>query len=172
MSVIFVLLLFITMLVGCYPVSHESNLPQHNAEDVGAAFATEKGVVVQRRVVQIGKNGTSSGGSTGAGAGIGAIGGAALGLAAGSLTNSGAGALTGALVGGITGGILGASVENAQSGSKQPNTAFEYLIELKASGQKITILQHRNVDIAVGQSVAVYRNLKNNSIRLEPILEL
>ena len=153
------ILLTLLLLVGC---SGQNDAPSNRfkAEDVGVAMVSEIGTVLQRRTVTISGAGGGQKKVTGAGAGIGAVAGATLGALASD-------SIGGAIVGGAAGGILGGVAESASASGSDEANGYEYTIKLRSSGQVITVIQPRSVDLAVGQKVVVSRNTRTNAIRLE-----
>ncbi|MCY4413557.1 MAG: hypothetical protein OXC30_01025 [Alphaproteobacteria bacterium] len=143
---------------------------EFTSQDVGSAFASEKGVIVQKQTIRIGGSERSGGKKmTGLGTGLGAMGGAAVGLAA-SNKNPGVGLLTGGILGGIAGTMVEGLSRNSSANANNGSKAFEYTIRLDKDGQTLTVIQPRDVDIAVGEQVAVYRNLRTNAIRVRSLV--
>jgi len=160
-------LLFLFFLCACQSFDSGDSGPRVSSRDVGTAMVAEVGTVIQRRDVVIdGKRGGRRGGVSGVGTGLGAIAGGALGAGLGRSAGA-------AVVGALAGGVVGTALEGAsKGGGRGGSNGFEYTVKLDKSGQVLSIVESQSLNIAIGQKVAVYRNLHNGHVRLEPIAYL
>lgn len=133
------LLLVIPMflLAGC---ASDIGSSSYKASEVGESTRTYQGVIIEKRIVEV--KGSTSGQLAGA------AGGALAGGALGSLVGGGSGQ-TAATVGGAA---LGALAGNEAAKQLSAQEAYEYTVKLNG-GEIRTVVQGRDVDLAVGQKV-------------------
>lgn len=132
-----IMLCFSFGLVACTPNMSPNT---YTTDQVGVASTVKRGIIINRRVVNIDAN-TGVGGLAGAGAGA---------IAGSTIGGSGTANALGAVGGAVVGGLLGNAIEKGVNGKQ----GFEYIIRQR-NGRIISVVQTQETMFSIGQRVMV-----------------
>lgn len=135
----------LSLLTGCAGCTTSLSPDVYTTRSAGHIHRIEKGVITNRRIVNVTGNNDDLG--------IGAITGGALGAIAGSQIGGGNGSLAAGIGGALLGGLAGNQVQQGLS----TQTAMEYIIKLK-NNSLISIVQAPDPSFHCGQHVLVQYN--------------